>query len=112
MSEQPVNPDLTSDDKLWAALSYVFAPLVGIIVLLMEDKKARPYIKFHGVQSIVASVAFWIVATIITAVTVGIGGLCVPLLWLVFLFWAYQAYQGQDVKIPVVSDFIRKQGWA
>ncbi|OGO73141.1 MAG: hypothetical protein A3K45_00605 [Chloroflexi bacterium RIFOXYC12_FULL_59_14] len=112
MSEQPVNPDLTSDDKLWAALSYVFAPLVGIIVLLMEDKKARPYIKFHGVQSIVASVAFWIVATIITAVTVGFGGLCVPLLWLVFLYWAYQAYQGQNVKIPVVSDFIRKQGWA
>jgi uncharacterized membrane protein len=30
----------------------------------------------------------------------------------VFLYWAYQAYQGQDVKIPVVSDFIRKQGWA
>ena len=112
MSEQPVNPDLTSDDKLWAALSYVFAPIVGIIVLLMEDKKARPYIKFNGVQSIVASVAFWIVATILTTVTVGIGGLCVPLLWLVFLYWAYQAYQGQNVSIPVVSDFIRKQGWA
>jgi uncharacterized membrane protein len=112
MSEQPINPDLTSDDKLWAALSYVFAPIVGIIVLLMEDKKARPFIKFNGVQSIVASVAFWIVATILTTVTVGIGGLCVPLLWLVFLYWAYQAYQGQNINIPVVSDFIRKQGWA
>jgi uncharacterized membrane protein len=112
MSEQPINPDLTSDDKLWAALSYVFAPIVGIIVLLMEDKKARPFIKFNGVQSIVASVAFWIVATILTTVTVSIGGLCVPLLWLVFLYWAYQAYQGQNINIPVVSDFIRKQGWA
>ena len=111
MSEQPINPDLTSDDKLWAALSYVFAPIVGIIVLLMEDKKARPFIKFNGVQSIVASVAFWIVATILTTVTVGIGGLCVPLLWLVFLYWAYQAYQGVAVEIPVITSFIRNQGW-
>ena len=39
MENQPM--DVTSDDKLWGALSYVFAPIVGIIVLLMEDKKAR-----------------------------------------------------------------------
>jgi len=112
MSQEPMSSDVTSDDKLWAALSYVFAPIIGIIVLLMEDKKARPFIKFHAVQSIAASIAFWIIATIITTVTIGFGGLCVPVLWLVFLYWAYQAYQGQDVKIPVVSDFIRKQGWA
>ncbi|HSQ40026.1 MAG TPA: DUF4870 domain-containing protein [Anaerolineales bacterium] len=111
MSEQPINPDLTSDDKLWAALSYVFAPLVGIIALLMEDKKARPYVKFHAVQSIAASLAFIVVSIILSVVTLGFGGLCVPLLWLVFLYWAYQAYQGQDVKIPVITDFIKKQGW-
>ena len=112
MSEKPVSPELTSDDKLWAALSYVFAPIVGIIALLMEDKKARPYIKFHAVQSIAASVVFVVVAVILSTVTLGFGGLCVPILWLVFLYWAYQAYQGQDVKIPVVTDFIKKQGWA
>jgi hypothetical protein len=27
-------------------------------------------------------------------------------------WWAYQAYQGQDVKIPMISDFIHNQGWA
>lgn len=111
MSNEPMS-DLTSDDKLWAALSYVFAPLVGIIALLMEDKKSRPFIKFHAVQSIVASIVFIIVATILSVVTLGFGGLCVPLLWLVFLYWAYVAYQGNDVKIPLVSDFIRNQGWA
>lgn len=103
--------ETTSDDKLWSALSYVFAPLVGIIALLMEDKKARPYVKFNAVQSIVASIAFWIVSTILITVTIGFGSLCVPLLWLVFLYWAYQAYQGQDVRIPMLSDFVRKQGW-
>jgi uncharacterized membrane protein len=104
--------DVTSDDKLWAALSYVFAPIIGIIVLVMEDKKARPYIKFHGVQSIVASVAVWILVAIIATVTLGLGGLCAPLVWLVFLYWAYQAYQGRTVNIPVVTNFVKQQGWA
>jgi uncharacterized membrane protein len=111
MSQEPMM-DVTSDDKLWAALSYVFAPIVGIIVLLMEDKKARSFIKFNAVQSIAASIAFWIASAIITTVSFGIGGLCVPLLWLVFLYWAYQAYQGQMVNIPVVTNFIKGQGWA
>lgn len=111
MSNEPMM-DVTSDDKLWAALSYVFAPIVGIIVMLMEDKKARPFIKFHAVQSIAASIAFWIIATVITTVTIGFGGLCVPILWLVFLYWAYQAYQGQMVNIPMVTNFIKGQGWA
>ncbi|MBI4762182.1 MAG: DUF4870 domain-containing protein [Chloroflexota bacterium] len=104
--------ETTSDDKLWAALSYVFAPLIGIIVLLMEEKKARPFIKFHAVQSIAASVVFWIIATVWTTVTIGFGGLCVPLLWLVFLYWAYKAYQGEMVEIPMLTNFIKGQGWA
>ncbi len=102
--------ETTSDDRLWAALGYPI-PLVAIIVLLMEDKKSRPFIKFHAVQSIVANIAYFIVATILSTVTLGFGALCAIPLWLVFLYWAYQAYQGQDVKIPMVSDFIRKQGW-
>jgi uncharacterized membrane protein len=95
--------DVTSDDKLWAALGYVI-PLIALVVLLMEDKKARPYIKFNAVQSLVATV----VLTVIATVTVGI---C-SILYLIMFYWAYQAYMGQDVKIPMISDFIRNQGWA
>jgi uncharacterized membrane protein len=103
MSQAPVSPDVTSDDKLWAALSYVFV-IIAIVVLFMEDKKNRPYIKFNAVQSIVAFVVISVLATI----TVG----CGSILYFVLLWWAYQAYQGQDVKIPLISDFIRNQGWA
>ena len=110
MENQPM--DVTSDDKLWSALSYVFAPIIGIIVLLMEDKKARPFVKFHAVQSIAASVVVWILVAIIATLTLGLGGLCAPLVWLVFLYWAYQAYQGQTINIPVVTNFIKQQGWA
>ena len=102
MSQAPMS-DVTSDDKLWAALGYVI-PLIAVVVLFMEDKKSRPYIKFNAVQSIVATV----VITVIATVTVG----CGSILYLILLWWAYQAYQGQEVKIPMISDFIRNQGWA
>ena len=106
MAEQTpgMGGEITSDDKLWAALAYVFSPVVPIILMLMEDKKNRPYVKFNAIQSIVATVAL----TIISTITLG----CGSILFLALLWWAYQAYQGQDVKIPVISDFIRNQGWA
>jgi len=103
MSQAPVSSDITQDDKLWAMLSYLI-PVIAVVVLFMEDKKNRPYVKFSAVQSIVVTVLISIIAT----VTFGCGAI------LVFaqLYWAYQAYQGQDIKIPFVSDFIRNQGWA
>ncbi|WKZ35930.1 MAG: DUF4870 domain-containing protein [Anaerolineales bacterium] len=103
MSQESMNPEISSDDKLWAALGYLI-PLIALIVLFMEDKKSRPYVKFNAVQSLVATV----VLSIISTVTCGFGAV----LFLVILYWAYQAYQGQDVRIPMISDFIRNQGWA
>ena len=102
MDNQPMM-DITSDDKLWAALGYVI-PIIAIVVLLMEDKKSRPYIRFNAVQSLVATV----ILSILSTVTCGFGAV----LFLIMLWWAYQAYMGQDVRIPMISDFIRKQGWA
>lgn len=103
MSQAPMSPDVTSDDKLWAMLGYVF-PIIAIVVLFMEDKKNRPYVKFNAVQSLVATVVLSILAT----VTFG----CGSILFLVMFWWAYQAYQGQDIRIPVITDFIHNQGWA
>ncbi len=34
-----VDPNISSDDKLWALLSYLFTPIIPIILMLMEDKK-------------------------------------------------------------------------
>jgi uncharacterized membrane protein len=95
--------DITSDDKLWAALGYIFSPLIPIILLLMEDKKNRPFIKFHAVQAIVVFVVLVILATI----TFG----CGSIIFLVMFYWAYKAYQGEYVEIPVITNFIKNQGW-
>jgi uncharacterized membrane protein len=87
-----------------AALAYVFSPLVPIIFLLMEDKKNRPFIKAHNAQALAVGILFYILVTI----TFGIGFI----LWLILLYFAYKAYKGEYINIPVISDFVKKQGWA
>jgi uncharacterized membrane protein len=113
MSEQMPNvagADVTSDDKLWALLAYILSPLSPIVILLMEDKKNRPFIKAHNVQALVVGVIEVILSIVIGWTVIG---LCVPmLLWLVMLYWGIQAYQGKYITIPVVTDFVKNQGWA
>jgi uncharacterized protein len=102
MSQAPMSSDITSDDKLWAALAYVFSPLVPIILMFMDDKKNRPYIKANNMQALILG--------IITAVT---SAFCIGILvWFYQLYLAYQAYQGQTINIPIITDFCKNQGWA
>ena len=102
--------DTTENDKLLAALSYP-VPIVAIVILLSETNKARPFQRFHAAQAL----AFWVVLGAITfvlcIVTAVVGILCFPVLWLISLWPAYQAYQGEYMELPVITDFIRKQGW-
>jgi uncharacterized membrane protein len=109
MSNQ-ASPEVSSNDKILVALGYPIV-LISIILLFMEDKKSQPFIKFHAVQSIAANVAFYILAFVLSLFTLGFGGLCVPVIWLLFWYWAYRAYKGERFEIPVVTNFIRKQGW-
>ena len=103
MSNQMGSADLTSEDKLWSALCYIIWPL-AIIALLMEDKKARPFIKFNAVQSLVLG----IVISIIAGITVCFGSV----LFLFMLYPAWKSYQGEWVTLPFITDFIKNQGWA
>jgi uncharacterized membrane protein len=98
--------EITSDDKLFAGLCYIplIFPIISIIVLLLEDKKNRPYIRYHAVQSLAVGVVLWL----ITIVTVG----CGSILLLIMFYWAYKAYQGEPFTIPFITDFIKNQGWA
>ena len=113
MAEQTpgMGAEITSDDKLWAALAYVVSPVVPIILMLMEDKKNRPFIKAHNAQALVAGVVLYLILTVISVVTCGFGAVLF-VLWFVMLYWAYKAYQGEYVTIPVITDFVKKQGWA
>jgi len=98
MSQAPMS-DVTSDDKLWAALAYALSPIVPIIILLMPDKKDRPFIKAHNAQALILG--------IITAVT---SAFCIGILvWFYQLYCAYLAYQGQLIEIPLISNMVKSQ---
>jgi uncharacterized membrane protein len=110
MTQVTIDPEVTSDDKLWAALSYPI-PLVPLIALFMSDKKARPFIKYHSVQGLAFNIAFWSIYLLLTLVTVGLAAICVPAVWLVTFWPAYKAYRGEYFELPVITGFIKNQGW-
>jgi uncharacterized membrane protein len=120
MTQQPVTPEITSDDKLWAALGYPIG-IIALIMLFIQGKKDRPFIKFHAVQALALTVVFVVVDIVIRIlqivfrhITLGICGLvgCViPILWLL-LFWpGILAFQGKYFDIPFVTKFLRGQHW-
>jgi uncharacterized membrane protein len=77
----------------------------------MDEKKERPFIKYHAVQSLVFNIALWIIIFFFSVVTLGIGAICAPIIWLVSLWPAYDSYQGNLTELPVISNFIKNQGW-
>ncbi len=120
MTEEYAAPpvsDITDNDKLMAALSYPI-PIVSIIILLVEEMKARPFQKYHAVQSLAANIVLWIVIVvlgcILAAISAFVGGLCglgALLLWFITLYWAYEAYQGKYLEIKWLTEFLKKQNW-
>ena len=94
---------ITDDDRLWALLSWIFW-IIAVLALLLEEKKDRPFVRYHAWHSIVTGIIF----TIISVATFG----CGTPVFLVSLYFAYRAYQGEWFTIPVLTDFIKGQGWA
>jgi len=121
-SSSPPAGDITESDRLMALLAYITGVIVPIIILLSEGMKNRPFQRYHAIQSLglwVATLIYSVVACIVyfllTTITFGILGLC---LWIIFLLplvpvilYGIKAYQGEWVVIPVVTDFVKGQGW-
>jgi uncharacterized membrane protein len=122
--EQPI----TDNDKLLAAITYIFWPL-AVIIHVSESNRERPFQRYHAVQSLGLDVAiavvyvffacfYGIIVAIASAIADFLGTvlscLATPL-WLIpaaVLFWcAYRAYQGEKFEIPVLTEFMRGQGW-
>jgi uncharacterized membrane protein len=91
---------------------------VALVILLAEDMKSRPFQKHHAVQALAANVVLWVVVAVLGCilffVSFFIGGLCgfaAILLWLITLYWAYEAYQGKYFEIPWLTQFLKGQNW-
>ena len=113
---------VSSDSKLFGALSYIIAVLVPLFVLFTEKKNDK-FLAFHAWQSLFLSVAWFAIFVVAEFVVfvIGIisGGLgfvlnCVVLLVALVaavevLFAAYKAYMGEMYRLPIIGDFAAKQ---
>ncbi|MGI6381399.1 MAG: DUF4870 domain-containing protein [Anaerolineae bacterium] len=123
MTDQTQNPfDLgaggapTDDEKLWSLLSYLTGGLIGLIMLLTDKGKQSQFIRHNAITSL-GLVVTWIAAWIVVAILSIIPGVaCIA--WIIlfvpaafYIYYGIQAYQGKDVEVPYLSEFMRKQGW-
>jgi len=106
---------LNTDERLKGGIAYVLGLITGIVVLLIAgDNK---FLKFHSMQSIVASIVVgvvWFVLEFVLA-TIFLAWFIMPLLellfllvWLYFLYGAYLVYTGRPFRVPYVADFVEQ----
>lgn len=117
----------SDDDRLMAALAWLSMvilqlPVVSLVLLLVEPNRTRAFQRYHSVTSIlfwVAALAYEILAgiayTILGFLTLTCGFFCLwPILLVphaLALYYAFQAYNGKQVEIPVLSEFAKGQSW-
>ncbi len=89
------------------ALAYLLGPVTGLLFLVAESDE---YVRFHAMQSVVFSVAVFVLNTVLTISV--ILAVLVPLLALfefaVWLFLMYQASQGKKWEIPFLEKLVYK----
>ncbi|MDX1616985.1 MAG: hypothetical protein R3300_21950 [Candidatus Promineifilaceae bacterium] len=99
--------EITDDDRLWALLSYI-VPIIALLALLLEEKKNRPFVRYHAIHAL----ALGIVQFALIVVGVGVLSCLAVIPWAYGLYLGYLAYdKRQRTEVPVVTDFIRNQGW-
>ncbi|MEI7988011.1 MAG: hypothetical protein WCI88_03155 [Chloroflexota bacterium] len=103
------SPEITSDDKLFVLLAYVLSPLIPIVILFLEDKKNRPFIRAHNAQALVWGGLNLVIGSFLSVFLCGIPSL---VMWGIAIYWGIKGYQGQYVTIPVITDFVKNQGLA
>lgn len=108
-------------ENMACALCYLLGLITGILFLVLAPYNQSPRVKFHAWQSILTHLAviilFWVAGLSgIVLAFAGLGAL-LALLWPVlgiatFLGWLllmYKAYNGENLELPVVGGFARKQ---
>ncbi|MCL1844612.1 MAG: hypothetical protein FWF77_01775 [Defluviitaleaceae bacterium] len=109
------------EENIAGALSYLFGPLSGILVLVLE--KDNKYVRFHALQSTIWFLVLWLAIMLVdfvagmfgllpyvggflgglVGIVSGLGGL-ISLISLIFLM--YKAFTGALFKIPMIGDVV------
>jgi uncharacterized protein len=95
-----------SDDRIWAFIAYIFAPWVSLFMLLfMQNQKISSFLKYHSTQALTWGVS-WIILSVL-----GVGICLFPFVLIYSIYLGFKAYHGEFVEIPLITNFIRNQGW-
>jgi uncharacterized membrane protein len=102
-------------------LCYFFGWVSGLIFLLIDK---RPFVRFHGAQSIALNigffaiwVAFWILTAVLGFITAALHfpvGFLMAFLFpvliigfiVVWIYCMYKAYQGEKFKLPIIGNIV------
>ena len=108
-------------ENIAGLLCYLFGWISGLIFLLIDK---RPFVKFHGAQSIALNIsffviwiAFWILTALLGFITAmlhfPVGFLMAFLFPVVILgffviaiYCMYKAYQGEKFKLPIIGNLV------
>lgn len=107
------------DNNVVATLCYVLGLLTGILFLVLEPYNRNREVRFHALQSICVSVAFFLISSVLMLFTAIpffgwlIALLALPALYLAgFGLWLalmYRAYTGQRWVLPIVGPIAERQ---
>jgi uncharacterized membrane protein len=114
----PAGAQPALDRNLASALCYLAGLITGILFLVLEPYSRDQTIRFHALQSIFASVAFFVIEGVLTVLSgiwligvlfIFIMGFVVPLgaiaLWIMLM---YKAYHGERLVLPVIGPLAEK----
>lgn len=93
-----------------AAICYI--PFIGwiaaIVFFLIEKDKL---IRFHAMQSIVLEIGGWILKLLmgLTLILIPLVPLVMILIILLQLYLILQTYNGKEISLPKIGDFVKKQ---
>lgn len=100
-------PDITAEDRLWAALIYFTAPFGPFVALALPERQARPFISVHTRPALALGTAITVLVALLYLPTLGLSVVLFGIEW----YYAYRAYKGDVFSIPLVTDFLAKRGW-
>ncbi len=107
--EQKTTP-LGLGENIEGALAYVLGWISGILFLVLEPK--NDFVRFHAMQSIVTFGGLTILSIVLGMIPV-IGWiltiLLAPVIFVLWLWLMWKAYQGERYKLPTIGDFAEQQ---
>lgn len=116
----PVATPAALSENVAGALCYLFGLITGIVFLVIAPYNQNKFVRFHAFQSIfghlaiiIIWIAYIIIGGILAILTHGLGFFLFPLFGLlIFVLWLYMmysAYNNKKVKLPIIGDLAERQ---